>query len=321
MPTFIFVLLLFASDGSDHTTARSSQTESLLHGYTRARDTLVISSEVNARCETVKADMGQQIGEDGVYANLDGTFTRLELDANRQQQAQLDDRIEFLDKEATRYQNLLSHRTVSQSTFDELNNRLSQARLEKQVLQVQAQSLKETLKRHTIRVPKGWTVIRRDLVAGSWVGAGTVIGELGDYRSLVVPFSLDANQLAWVQKHGDTIQLYLPDYDTDVAARLLRVSPTFDDRSRKTEVHLVIEKGMPQWRGGILVHFRVSGKTQAGVVEISKDALEQRYNDWWVVREDGKELRVEHLGSGRNGRVRIQNPSIAVGDRFKTRPR
>ncbi|MGD8995917.1 MAG: hypothetical protein PVH34_11930, partial [Syntrophobacterales bacterium] len=60
-----------------------------LTGYTRARYVMDIVSEESGHCVKVTADVGDQIGKDGLFALLDTTFIDLTLKKNRVDQQRL----------------------------------------------------------------------------------------------------------------------------------------------------------------------------------------------------------------------------------------
>jgi hypothetical protein len=50
---------------------------------------------------------------------------------------------------------------------------------------------------------------------------------------------------------------------------------------------------------------------------ISKQALEERFEEYWLQRKDGKKIRVKLLSDHGNGKVSISSHEIKLGDQFK----
>ena len=70
-----------------------------LTGYTRARRIVDIVSEEAGRCVKVEADIGDVIGENGVFAELDNTYINLAVEKNLVDQELLKNNIAYNAKE------------------------------------------------------------------------------------------------------------------------------------------------------------------------------------------------------------------------------
>ncbi len=55
----------------------------------------------------------------------------------------------------------------------------------------------------------------------------------------------------------------------------------------------------------------------SGVFLIPAKALDNRFEEFWLTRKNGKTLRVKVLSSSKNGQVRITSPELKTGDQFK----
>lgn len=289
-----------------------------LTAFTRARTEMTLVSEVSARCVEVLADVGDDIGENGVFARLDDTFVRLDLDANLVEQEKLKSRVAYLEKEVGRYRDLASREHVSQSVLDKLEQDLDQARLALDGLKTACAALREKLARHTVRAPRGWTVIERSVEPGEWVSPGTPLARLGDYSQLVVPFALSPEEYDRVISQNPLV-LNLSETGRKVSARILRTDPTFDPQTRKIGVDLVVTEKLPRQRGGVRVELAIVLPDPSGAVLVPEYALEERFEEFWLTRENGDQVRVVKLGPGPGSTVRVLSPEVSPGDRFKTR--
>ena len=307
----------FAFQGSETSIheVKAAYKETVFSGFTRARAEVTLVSEVAGRAERVYLDVGQTLGEDGHFAQLDSTFLTLDLEQNRNQQAQLQNRLAYLSLEVDRFKNLVEKQTIAQSTFDEMVNRLDQARLELAVLKTGEKILEERLKRFTLKGTAGWRVITRNIEPGQWVNTGSMVARLGDYRSLYAPFALDARTCAVLQQ-TENLTLSLPEFNTTVPARIARISPDYDPQTRKIAVDLEISGGLPEMRGGLRVTLGLNLQNGTPELLVPDGALVQRYDDWWVTLEDGESLRVRVLGQGPEGMKRIAAGQLKAGDRI-----
>ena len=147
--------------------------------------------------------------------------------------------------------------------------------------------------------------------------------EVGDYRSLLVPFALSMAEYQALQQLGERASLNLPQQGETVPARLLRVSPAFDETSRKVQVELEISEGIDKPRGGIRAELTLAIPLNSGAVMVPESALLQRYEQYWLRRPGGEDVRVVYLGreEGAEGSlVRVVSPEVRAGDRFQDPP-
>lgn len=318
MFTHLLILALAFQSPEKVVAAKPDYEERILTGFTRARATMVVISEVSARCESLAGDLGDTIASQGVFASLDDTFTRLDLEVNGAKQEQARSRIIYLKKEVARYEDLLKQRTIPEANYDEVAQELEQAWLSLTELETQSKVLEERLARHQVSAPSGWRITERLIEPGAWVTAGSRVGAVGDFRSLVVRFHLDNEQFVAIQKARTGLTLRFPDLGLDeVQAKLLRFEPGFDEITRKRRVDLVIERGLPEMLGGLRCEWLLKGTTNKGRVRLPKAALSERFDTWWVMKEDGERIRVTLLGEGEDGLMRVASPLIHAGMRFR----
>jgi RND family efflux transporter MFP subunit len=311
-------------------TARPSERSVTLTGFTRARATMELVSENAGRVTRVAADVGDPVGKSGVFAELDGVFTRLELESNRVDQQKLRETIAYYDKEADRYRRLVSSESAAQAKLDELEHQLQTARRELEALRVQEKVLAERLSRYTVRAPAGWKIIEREVEPGEWVAAGQVLGRAGDYRTLVVPFALSPAEYESLMRETDGLSLALPEKRKNVPAKIHRVSPGFDRDTRKIglEIALAGDSLKGDKRGGLRAILELDIPENSGAVIVPESAVIERYEEHWLTRPDGREVKVVVLGPGTAGEspfgelpaLRVSSPDVLPGQMFLTDP-
>lgn len=297
-------------------TAQPAQRVITLTGFTRARAVLPLVAEVAGRCLSVAAEVGQALGTEGVFCRLDETFVRLEIEANRIEQQRVVSSVAYLEKEAERYRALVKNKSEAQSRLDKLEDELTRARLNLAALKTAGATLAERLERHTIKGPPGWRVTRRKVEPGQWVNLGNEVGAVGNFQVLLVPLALTPSEFAQLRLGADKLTVRLPDLGLVVPARLERINPGFDPATRKIEVDLALDDGLPERRGGWRVEVDLHTPDPSGAVLLPAAAVEERYQEHWLRRPDGSRVRVVLMGPGPEGMLRVHSHQVKPGMTF-----
>lgn len=309
-----------APRSSETFAARSAARRSALTGFTRARNSMTLVTEESGRVESVTADVGDTLGKDGVFARLDTTFISLDLAANRTDQQRLKSDLDYNRKEMERYQSLVKARTAAQSTLDS-NIRAHQSALQQlRAKQVEERVLMERLKRFTLTGPPGWKVVTRYIEPGEWITTGEKVAELGRFDVLLVPFALSSQEYRALKEMGDTVPLRLTDMDKAIQAEVARVSPGFDEETRKINVDLEITRGDFEFRGGLRTELVIELPDPGGAVVVPRSALIKAYEEHFLMTPDGNRVRVVLLGAAGNDMRRVIADDVRPGDVFLLRP-
>lgn len=300
--------------------ARPAARRSTLTGFTRARNSMTLVAEESGRVELVVADVGDTLGEDGLFAELDTTFIKLDLAGNRADQQRLNSDLVYNKKEMDRYKALVKSKNAAQSTLDS-NVRAHQAALQQlRAKQIEERVLMERLKRFSLVGPAGWKVATRYIEPGEWVTKGEKVAELGRYDVLLVPFALTSTEYRALKEQGETVTLRLTDFNKDIQARFARVSPGFDPQTRKINVDLEIDKGDFEFRGGLRTELEIDLPDPGGAVMVPKAALVKAYEEYFLMTPENERVRVVLLGGAENGMRRVSSPDVRAGDRFLLKP-
>ncbi len=295
-----------------------------LTGFTRARTTMTLVAEESGRCMEVLADIGEEIGPDGVFAKLDPTFIQLDLDRNRAEQTRLNSDVRFHSKEMQRYKKLVKGETAAQTALDSRVKELTSARQQLEVLKVEEKRLLERLDRLLLKAPAGWKVSSRNLEAGEWIVAGTAVADLGRFDVLLVPYALTNSELSALRDFGENLKLYLPEAQAEAQARIARIAPDFDPETRKIMVDLEVVDGDFVFRGGLRTVLNIPLPDPGGSVLAPINSLIKAYEDYFLIRPDGKRVKVLVLGDGPEGAhgptARISSPEISAGQSFLLNP-
>lgn len=285
-------------------------------GFTRAHASIPVSTEVAGKIINIYADIGEPISDQEKFACLDDIFVRLDIEAANNEIAQYKNDISFFRKETSRHEKLTANQVSAVSVLDRLHRDLINSQKALQAAKIRKQRLEELKRRHCIAAPAGWLVIDRSIEVGQWVQEGMVVAHIGDYSKLIVPMLLTEQELASLKKEKK-IEILLTEMNIKVPASIEHISPSFDEGSRKISVDLLLLGGSFNYRGGIRAELSLRLPREGHEFSISQNALEQRFEEFWLHREDGTSIRVNLVKTETDGKVVIRSPEIKAGDQFK----
>lgn len=316
-------LLLMMADGQaeeELVVARTAMQRETLSGFTRARTHLVLSAEASGKVLQVNADVGDVIPPDQTFTCLDPTYIDLEIRANQAEMASQQVDARHFRKQVRRFSQLLKQSSSSESQLDEAQHNLDKTLSQLTSLKIQHEILRERKRRLCVVAPEGWRVVRRHVEVGQWINTGEPVVELGDFSRLLIPFALSGDEFQALEARVDSLSLRLPEQNLRVAARIERVSPAFDEASRKIYVELEIADGEVPTRGGLRVELDLDIPLRSGAVLLPAKALSESYEEHWLTRPDGEQVSVVYLGRSKvmgSEWVRVISPDVAAGDQFQ----
>ena len=290
-----------------------------LTGFTRPRVAMTLVSEESAMCTRVYSDVGDTISKSGHFAELDPTFIKLEIAQLQADLKRLRSDLTYYDKEARRYIKLVKKNTAAQSELDLHIRNFESAEALLRSTQLKLNVDREHLRRYTLRGPVGWRVIKRYIEPGEWVNKGEKVAELGNFKTLLVPYALTIPELKKV-RNSKNLSFRLPDLNIKVPAKLERISPDFDPETRKVEVDFEISTGDFDFRGGLRTELDIKMPDPGGAVVVPKSALFKAYDDTFIVRPDGVRVKVLVLGDAEDGKVRVSSRAVRSGEEFLVKP-
>jgi len=290
----------------------------VITGFTRAQSRMPLATEVEGKVSAVYANVGEPIPTSGKFACLDDTFVNLDIQSAQSEVSRHYIDVRYLKKEVARHQQLVRKQTSAVSVLDKLERDLGTARQALAVASVRKKRLEEYKRRHCIKAPVGWQVIDRLIEPGQWVHQGEVLAHIGLYSQLKIPLTLSRYELSALKKNAHHIRLSLTEENIQTIAVIDHISPAFDGKTRKIRVDLLIKKTTPVMQGGMRVELILEvPDSKAGAFIIAKKALEERFEEYWLHRKDGKSIRVKLLSELEHGRVKIIAPELRLGDQFK----
>jgi multidrug efflux pump subunit AcrA (membrane-fusion protein) len=300
--------------------------EITLTGYTRSQTTVTLSSEVAGRVIQINYEDGQVIGE-LPFLRIDSTFVDLEISSVQHSLDQLKitrskrrSRVDYLEKEYRRIENLFRRGSSPESRRDTALEDVDQARLDLKAVGVEIaiartrlKELKERKSRHIIYAPVGWVVVAKQAEKGELVTLNTPVARVADFENLVVPLSVSAHEL-------DAIQKLTPEFDVVLEGKSARaainwINPEFDEKTRKLSIELIIRNHTGPRRGGLI--FQLPLKIAAEGLWIPKRAVTSRYENPRVfLKETGAEIKVLVLGQTEHHLIIANDPRLPPGTRL-----
>lgn len=321
--TLFFLLLQLASVFSAYADsaqiwaiAEQATRKVIITGYTRAHATMPVITEVEGKIKNIFADIGEPIPDQGKLACLDDIFIRLDIEAADNEIARHHNDIDYFKKETSRHEKLTANHVSAVNLLDSLKRDLVNSRRALHATQIRKKRLSELKRRHCIAAPVDWLVIDRSIEVGQWVNEGEVVAHVGDYSKLLVPLLLTEQELVSL-KRAKKIEILLTELNIKVPASIEHVSPSFDEGTRKILVDLILHAGSFKYRGGIRGELSLKLPRDDHEFSISQNALEQRFEEFWLHRRDGVSIRVNLIKTGEDGKVVVKSAEINAGDQFK----
>jgi len=300
-----------------------------LTGFTYPRQEVTVSSEVSGRCDAIYADVGDVIPDNGVLAEIDTTFIKLDIVANKVNQERAQRQLAQEEKTLARFTSLRRQESAPQAQLDEAELAADLNRIEITKLQNEARRLEEKLVRHTITAPAGWQLIERFIEQGELVQGGKSVARLGDFKQLLVPLAVSYGELLAIEKSSN-LQIELPDLGLVLPATIYRTSPVFEPTTRKIQVELMIDtqahapdtnrQGII--RGGMRAQISFTSLEESNSFAIPASALINRYESQWLLKPDGTTVQVILIGMEDDGNIAIvSGEQLKAGQRYLADPR
>ena len=318
-----FLVLWSSAAAQDIYRVERAIKEVVLTGYTRAQETVTVSSEVSGRILQVNYEVGQVVNKNP-FADIDPTFIDFQLESTRHSLSSLQidlqrskSRIDYLEKEFTRIDRLFRGQSTSETQRDKASEDLAQAKLEGESIRVRIAEVKTALaelterrRRHRVSAPRGWIVTDKFVESGEIVAPGTAMGRVADYRELIIPLSVSGRELDAIRRLSSPFTAYLE--NKTIAAAVNWVNPEFDEKTRKLNIELIVRNYRDEKRGGLLFNLPLQIGTEG--LRVPKSAVITRYENPRVkIRSTGTEVRVMILGESADHFIIADNQQLSPG--------
>jgi len=318
-------LLVANTPAASYLVVREARKRVVLKGYTRASDSITLTSEVGGRVKAVNYEVGQAV-QNAPFVEIDTTFIDLSLESTQKQLERLraaekraESHARYLAKEFKRISSLYKQGSTSASKYDASEQQLAQANLElgsvsaeRGAVEVGLKELREKRRRHMVGPPEGWVITGRMVEPGEVVAPGQPLGKASDFSSLVVPLSVSLREYEELSAIGNTMEARLE--GRPVEAGVNWQNPDFDERTRKSAVEIAIVNtaGLAP-RGGLTLELPVMVRTEGLLVP--RGAVSWRYeNPMVVLRATGVSVPVIVTDESGDGLIVADDGSLRPGD-------
>ncbi len=297
-----------------------------LSGYTRSYKKAVITPEVSGKVIKFNYKIGENI-DNKPLVEIDKTFIQLDINnidyqlkKNEIEIKKIKSKIRFLKKDFERKKKLKIKGRASEISFDTAQQNLEQAELTfstllitQSILRTNLKKLTERLKRYDIIVPQGWILTNKFAEQLEMVSPSKPIAEIRNYEYLTIPLSVSSNELEEI-KRLKIIRGTLN--DTTVKAKINYINPRYNEKTKKTDIELIIKNSNKELRGGMLFKFNLKIKIDA--YKINKNAIDYGY-EYPRVYPAGLNhpVNVEIIESENNCEIIKKTPKLKPGTELK----
>lgn len=302
-----FTVACLPAEGDDMYMVSSARKDVTLTGYTRNLKEMMVASEISGRVVRINYDIGDSVG-DRPFLELDTTFINLDIANVLTSLARLDVLLKknesqavYLEKEFSRIGSLYAEDLATEAQRDAASEKLQQARLEQEALRKEREALgvileqlREKKKRHSVFIPRGWTITGRMVEQGEVIQSAVPVARASDFRELVVPLSVSEDELAALKALPAIFNVILD--GIQVNASIYWINPEFNEQTRKLALELIVRQYEGPRRGGLRLELPL--QIDAEGIYIPRAAVMNRYeNPTVTIRDSGETVRLLVLGA------------------------
>ena len=257
------------------------------------------------------------------FLDIDPTFIDLEISGIQHTLEQLKitrkkrrSRVNYLDKEFRRIENLFRRGSSPESRLDTSREDVDQARLDLQAIGIEiaiAQTrlieLRERKSRHTIHAPPGWIVV------ADWSKRPNLYPSIlrlhnRRFRAPRSSAVVSAQELAAIQKLPPEFDVLFDGNSAKAAFNW--INPEFDEKTRKLSIELILRSYPGPKRGGLICQLALQIYTEG--LWVPKRAVISRYGNPRVfLKESGAGVKVLELGQTEEHLVIADDPRLPPG--------
>lgn len=276
---------------------------------------LQLTAGIDGRIEFV-AEPGTVVEKGDVVARLESAPLALQRAEEVAQQERARARLDFLDGQVSRQQNLAS---VAETARAQTRSDRDVAASDLKIARLRMEQLDDQIARAEIRAPFAGVVAARERRAGENVSRGTVLGRLVDVSSVEVRVRVPLRFYGRVGV-GDTLGLF--GFETTRQGVVRRMVPAIDARAQSFELRIEpVVDGQRPLTLGELVSVALPLRPASESLVVPRDALILRRDGAFVFRVngDGTATRIAvSPGDSRGDQVAVAG-ELSQGDRVVVR--
>jgi RND family efflux transporter MFP subunit len=226
-----------------------------------------IAAEVEGVLDKV-LDVGEQLDENDIIAEIDDKTYRLIRDEIRAAIAPIEAMVEFHSREAERLEELAKNNNAARNQLDQTQANRDEALARISIVKAKLAIASDELNRTVVRAPFAGVVTQRYKTRGERVDVGDQIVRLINTDKLEVQARVQQASFEHI-KVGDTLTIKGP--SSEINGTVRAVIPVGDDVSRLYEIR--IEFDNEAWLAGTAVQVASPINKKQNVIAVSRDAL------------------------------------------------
>ena len=266
----------------------------LVSGETMADRDVTLAAEVGGRVERLTVDLGDRVKKGQLLARID--FAMVSAQAMQAEAAQ-----ELAQKTYERLQTLRNEELISQQQIDEAASNKTQAEAAYRIAQTR-------LNQSSVRASIDGIVARKFVEEGEYVGPGSPVFQIVDYRTIVVKAQLPEKQIALVSRDSK-VRIRIDALKKEYDAQMYVVLPAADPVSRTFQARVKVANPDFEIRVGMAAIMMIDiGEHKDVIVAPQEVVIEEESSRSVFVAENGiAHKRPVHLGAVKDNRVVISD--------------
>jgi RND family efflux transporter MFP subunit len=281
-----------------------------------------ISAEVEGVLDSV-LEVGDQVNENEVVAEIDSTRYQLALDEISAEVKPIETMVEFYRKEAERLEKLAKQNNAARNQLDQTQANHDESLAKIKIVKAKLAMARDELNKTTVRAPFSGVITERYKTPGERVEAGEQIIRLINTDKIEVQARIPQESFQYI-KVGDSLTIKGPSGEIKGAVRA--AIPVGDDVSRLYEIR--VEFNNDRWSAGTAVQVASPTNKKQNVIAVPRDALVIRQSGVVVYRinnENQAELIPVKTGVANTTHIQVigdinENDKIVVRGNERLRP-
>ena len=256
------------------------------YGTIRAQDVVSITPQVSNRVTRILADLGDNVSQGQVLAEIHDVPFRDAVEQARAQIRQQEVAFERDSTEFIRQQQLFERNLISRSELDNSRALYLNSRAQMEAARANLTQSLENLENTKIKSPVNGVVLSRSIAEGDVASAGQVAFEVANLVGFETRVFLPLQDWELIQQ-GQTVSISLSSRANEIAEGVIsRISPQLNPTTGLGEVVITLTEAASSIYQGALVQARINLQTREGVVVIPRSAMIENV-DTYIEPETG----------------------------------
>lgn len=281
----------------------SSLTEYIVaNGTTQAIRELTYSAEVPGRIEALSVDVGDRVRKGQILARID--FATLQAQAEQAQTS-----FNLAKSTYERFSKLQDEDIISRQRIDEAQSSMESAAAGVSIAEA-------NVKKAVVRSTYSGIVGAKFAEKGEYVGPGTPLFNVVDYKTILVEARLAETQVAGIDKNAE-VNVEIDALRTSYKGKVDTLIPAADKESKTFTLRIKVENPNYDILIGMSATVKLTAAERKDVIVVSQSAIIEERNERsvFVVNGDKAERRMVRIGAAQRDKVEVKE-GLAAGDRL-----